>query len=118
MKRLSDIVEGHIKAAIEGLDILAVDRDQIEWEACPFVSMDSSVGWLVGIGLPVRVTGDSVMPFAPIDPHSPDAIAHTVRVLYAKAVADVAEQTKSATSAANGHGKPGEGLSPGGLIIP
>jgi hypothetical protein len=118
MKRLADIAAGHVQAAIEGLDLLAVDREKIEWEVFPFVGMDGSAHWLVGVGLPVPLTDDSIMPFSMIDPHDPPGIARVVRGLYEKVIEEVAEEARKVTSAANGHGKAGGGTTPGGLIVP
>lgn len=114
MQRLSDIVAVHVEQAIRDLEILAVEKDVIEWEVIPFIAPDGSVGWLIGIGLPVSVTGDNVMPFALLsDPHSRDDISRVVQVMHAAAAAQAAELAEKSRKAANGHRD-----SPGGLIVP
>jgi hypothetical protein len=114
VKRLSDIVALHVEQAIRDLEVLALERDLIEWEVIPFVAPDGSVGWLVGIGLPVSVTGDNVMPFALLsDPHGRDEISRIVRAMHAAAAAQAAELAEKSRKAANGHRE-----QPGGLIVP
>jgi hypothetical protein len=103
-----------VKQAINDLSILAADRDAIEWEVIPFVGADSSVCWLVGIGLPVPVVGDTIMPFARLsDPHSRGDVARTVEALYRAVSVQVLSVAGDVTKAA-------EELrtSPGGLAIP
>lgn len=115
MRRLSDIVAGAVTGAISALEIPQADREAVEWEVTPAISpLEGSIGWFVGVGLPVPVTGDSVMPFAPVsDPHDAAEIGRLVRALYQAAAAQAAEATERATRTANGHRK-----SPGGLIVP
>lgn len=114
MKRLSDGITDRVKKAIRELEILEVERQAIEWEVMPFVTEDSSVGWLIGIGLPVPATGDTIMPFTPLnDVHSQAEISRIVRALYEGTAIQVDQETGKITAASNGHGE-----SPGGLIIP
>lgn len=103
-----------VEQAISGLDALGTDKDSVEWEVMPFVAPDSSVRWLVGIGLPVPVTGDTEMPFAVLDdPHDREGVARVVRALYAKAAGDAALKASRARAGSNGHNE-----SPGGLVLP
>ena len=112
MKRVSEVAGALVVKAIEGLEILAVEREKIEWEVTPFVA-DGEVRWLVGIGLPIPLTNDTEMPFAMIgDPHDGENIARVVWALYVKASQDVDEAAKRIKAASNGHQK-----SPGGLIV-
>jgi hypothetical protein len=114
MKRLSSAIAEAVRQAIDETMMLAADRDVLEWEVIPVVGMDRSVRWLVGIGLPVPATEDSMMPFAPLsDPHSQDEIKQLVRALYEAAVNQVAEAAAKISSSSNGHRE-----SPGGLILP
>jgi hypothetical protein len=116
MKRLADIVAGYVQEAVAGLPILDAEREQVEWEVIPFVNMldGGTVGWVVGIGLPVRETGDSIMPFAPVsDPHSRGEVARIVGALHQAAASQVLKISGEVRATANGHGK-----SPGGLIVP
>lgn len=116
MKRLADIVAMYVQEAIAGLPILEVERDKAEWEVIPFVNVldGGTVGWLVGIGLPVPETGDSIMPFASVgDPHSRDEVTRVVTALYQAAASQVLDVSGHVRARANGHGK-----SPGGLIVP
>jgi len=115
VRRLSEVVAESVKKAIAELDILAVDRDAVEWEVIAHIADDSSVRWLVGIGLPVPGFGDTIMPFTPLsDPHSQDDVTRTVRALYRA----VAQQVLS-VSVPGGTAKAADELrtSPGGLII-
>lgn len=113
-KRLSEIVAARVEQAISGLEVIASDKDDVEWEVIPFVALDSTVRWLVGIGLPVPVSGDTVMLFTLLsDPHDKDEVTRIVRAMYAAAVSEAAEATARATSASGGHGR-----TPGGLLLP
>jgi hypothetical protein len=114
VRRTSDIVAQMVKQAIGDLDILAVDRDAVEWEVIPFVNPGASVCWLLGIGLPVPAVGDTIMPFVRLsDPHSREEVARTVQALYRTVAMQVLSVSGDATKAA-------EELrtSPGGLIVP
>jgi hypothetical protein len=114
MKRVSEIASALVVKAIEGLEVLAVEREKIEWEVSLFVGIDGNARWIVGIGLPVPLTGDTEMPFGMIsDPHDGNEIARVVAALYAKALQDVSEAAKRVAAASNGHQK-----SSGGLIVP
>jgi hypothetical protein len=116
MKRLADIVAMYVQEAVAGLPVLEAEREVIEWEVLPFVNMldGGTVSWVVGIGLPVPETGDSIMPFAPVgDPHSKDEVARVVGALHQAAAKQVSAISGKVRATANGHGK-----SPGGLIVP
>lgn len=114
MKRLSDIIAGSVREAVGALEVLATDKDAIEWEVIPFLGADSSVNWLIGIGLPVPASGDSVMPFALLsDPHDPGEVSRVVRTLHEAAAGQVLDATARARRSANGHRE-----SPGGLLLP
>lgn len=111
MRRLSDIVAESVIMAIAALEIPEADRKVIEWEAAPAISStDGSIGWFLGIGLPVPVTGDSVMPFTPVgDPHDAEEISRKVRALYQLAAGQAAHATELAVNGVR---------QSGGLIVP
>lgn len=114
MKRLSDVVASLVEQALADVEMPAGDRARLEWEVIPFMSPDASVRWLVGVGLPVGVTGDYVMPFALLsDPHGRDEVARLARALYEAAARQAADAMVQATSLSGGNGK-----SPGGLVLP
>lgn len=124
MKRLTEIVLGHIEAAIEGLEIPDAVKDQLEFDVINFLTTSQpglitggppqlSVGWMIGLGLPTRA-GDWVMPFLPLeDPHDQHEIGRLVVTLLGTVQSEVAQADLQMASALNG-GR----ITPGGLHIP
>jgi hypothetical protein len=114
MRRLSEHVGEMMVKAIGELPVLEAARDQIEWEIVTFVDQGGTVGWLIGIGVPVPGGGDYIMPFTPLkDPHDQEQISMFVRLLYTSATQKVDEQI-----ARNAAGSNGGKTSPGGLALP
>lgn len=110
MRRLSDLIGECVMKAIEGLETLQAAKDTLEWEVASFLGTDGCVHWLVGVGVPVSVTGDTEMPFTVLnDPHDQAEVTRLVEALYAKASGDAAAKTAMAAALASGHGKASRG---------
>lgn len=124
MKRLTEIVLGHIEDAIEGLEIPQAVKDQLEFDVINFLTTSQpgliaggppqlSVGWMIGLGLPTK-SGDWVMPFLPLeDPHDQHEIGRLVVTLLGTVQSEVAQADLQVTAALNG-GR----ITSGGLHIP
>lgn len=114
MRRLSDEVARLVESALRDTEMPAVDRDDVEWEVVAAVGGRGEIIWLAGVGLPVKLTGNRIMPFGVLSgPDDPGDVARTVKALYGAASGQVAEETARVTAASNGHGKP-----PGRMIVP
>jgi hypothetical protein len=119
MKRLADRVAEVVTGTLEDLEIPGLVRDSIEWEVAPFMKMDPStrgpvMAYMIGVGLPVPATGDSVMPFLPLDDaHDNDEIRRITQALFTGAQEETAKLQQKAVAAANGSKQ-----SPGGLHLP
>ena len=114
--RISDILGQRITVAIEALPVLAVVREQIDWEVAPALLPRGSgmvLAYMVAVSLPVpgSVEGDKVLYMTPLeDPDAgQDQVSALVEGLYLKAQQEADERR----SQLNGHREP-----PGGLAVP
>lgn len=90
--RISDILGQRVVIAIEALPVLAVTRDQIDWEIAPALLPRGGgmvLAYMVAISLPVpgSIEGDKVLYMTPLE--DPDAdqeqVSALVEGLYLKA---------------------------------
>lgn len=115
--RLTDMAVERVLAALGGLQVPQVVKDQIEWEVMPSMGRDGSLAYVPMIGLPVPNTADDfeMAIGAPgLDPHAPQAEwDRAVRLLVEQVQVQSAERAMRNASPQNGHK-----TSPGGLALP
>lgn len=121
-RRISDVIGGKVAAAIEGIPVLAVIREEIGWEIAPALMPDRSGGmilaYMVAVSLPVdpgSVENDHVLYMAPLNDLDADQgdVNTLVYGLYERCQADADGRRAAARAPSNGHRE-----SPGGLILP
>jgi hypothetical protein len=119
-RRVADVVEGRVKAAIEGLDIPQAVKESIEWEITPALfqkGREMTLAYMVAVCLPVpgSVEDDYVLRMKPLeDAHSPQsAVTALVAELYGLCQEAADEIRAKLNALSNGHRK-----SPGGLYLP
>jgi hypothetical protein len=118
-RRMIDGIAARVQEAVDGLEILESVKSQIECEVIPCLTPDPerpgavSVGFLIGLSLPVT-GGDHVVPFRPLrDPYDKDETRRTVQALYQDAQAGADHAHAQAVAPLNGHK-----MTPGGIALP
>lgn len=114
--RISDTLARRVTTAIESLPVLAVTREQIDWEIAPALLPRGGgmvLAYMVAVSLPVpgSVEGDKVLYMAPLD--DPGATQETVSALVEGLYLKAQQETDQRRSGLNGHRE-----SPGGLALP
>lgn len=118
--RISDALGAKVITAIEALPVLAVARQQIDWEIAPALLPRGDgmvLAYMVAVCIPVpgSVEGDKVLYMAPLD--DPDAsqekVSALVGGLWSRAQGESDQRRAHLNASSNGHRE-----SPGGLIVP
>ena len=119
-RRVADVVEERVKAAIEALEIPQAAKDSIEWEITPALfqkGREMTLAYMVAVCLPVpgSVEDDYVLRMKPLeDAHSPQAaVTALVADLYGLCGKAADEIRAQINALSNGHR-----MSPGGLHLP
>ncbi len=105
-RRVSDIIAGHIEAAIDRLDVPQAVKDQMVYDIVPSLMSNGSMGSIIGIGLPAGP--DWVFYYHPAeDPFNPEDIYQNVVRLVKKAQDQAATLLTGMKAALNGHSQSG-----------
>jgi hypothetical protein len=113
-KRLSEVFAARVAAAVDGLEILQAEKDQMEFEIVP-AFQGQKFSFMVAISMPVGYgTDDYVMPMALCsEPHPrDDQLQMFVRKLADQALEWRDQQAATAKAALNGGTPPGRFPSP------
>jgi hypothetical protein len=119
-RRVSDVVEERVKAAIGALEVPKSVKDSIEWEISPALLQrgeEMTLAYMVAISIPVpgSVEDDYVLQMKPLrDPHADQgAVTALVEELYGLCEQAADEIRARLNALSNGHKR-----SPGGLYLP